>query len=99
MRAVGQSLLPLEWDHGHPSEECPGEAVTFSQTHAVKTLAFVHVPDVRLSIKGVKAFPFFIFPVKKEHTLNGREGVFLFYDPFPLSSSLPVKIRDDSCCY
>ena len=68
MRTVGQSLLPLEWDHGHPSEECPGEAVTFSQAHAVKTLALVHVPDMRLSIKGVKAFPFFIFPVKKEHT-------------------------------
>jgi hypothetical protein len=37
------------------------------------------------------------FHWEKERNLTTDEVAFLFYDPFPPSSSVSLKIRDDSC--
>ena len=101
LRPRGQQVTPFpHWKGtaGAVGEECPGEAISFYQAKDVKTVSLYMSPSRAANEGGESPSFSSSFPWAKERNLICCEIAFLCYDPFPLSSSLSLKIRDDSCC-
>ncbi len=95
-QAASQSLPPLSRDHGTVGEERPGKAVSFYQAKDVKTVSLYMSPR-RAANQGGESLLFLRLSPWESNTTSSVVRLRCFSTTlFPLSSSLPIKIRDDS---